>query len=95
MLNLLMYVATMHHLNNSGQESSNKFAVYDSDTPVTCELWQSVQKKKRKKKRLDWELLSTRTAGAERVNSVCKKDNPNFCFKWWNTSIISFEYPWK
>ena len=32
---LLMCVATMHCLNNSGQESKIQFAVYNSDIPVT------------------------------------------------------------
>ena len=31
----LFNVSTMHHLNYSGQESKKRFAVYDSDTPVT------------------------------------------------------------
>ena len=37
---LLMYVATMHHLNWNRQESkqTNKNAVYDSDKPVTLKL---------------------------------------------------------
>ena len=31
----LMYVATMQHLNYSGQEYKKIYAVYDSDIPVT------------------------------------------------------------
>ena len=34
----LKCVATMHHLNYSGQEYQNQFAVYDSDMPVTFKV---------------------------------------------------------
>ena len=40
----LMYVATIHRLNYSGQESIEKqFAVYDSDTTVTLKQGQGLQ----------------------------------------------------
>ena len=39
----LMYVATVHHLNYSGQESKKQLAVYDSDTSVTLKYSQGHQ----------------------------------------------------
>ena len=38
-----MYVRTIQHLNYGGQESKQRFAVHDSDTPVTLKQGQGNQ----------------------------------------------------
>ena len=40
---VLMYVRTIQHLNYGGQESKQRFAVHDSDTPVTLKQGQGNQ----------------------------------------------------
>ena len=85
----------MQRLNYGGQESKNKFAVYDYDTPVTFKQGQGHQSwYEFVDPKQGYNLLKAKFEKSH-LNSVCQKANDKVFVKSGTMSIISPEYMWK